>query len=110
MVASMPAGVWALDERVDRGPDLGRLLRRDQPERQLDVGVARHDRLAAGAHVAAPDAVDLGRRPGADALQRAEAALAGQRPRLATSRNSASSKGTWANRARSVGVSSSTSS
>jgi hypothetical protein len=41
------------------------------------VRLGRDDRLVAGAGVAAPHAVHLGRRAGADALQRAEPLLAG---------------------------------
>src|SRR5438309_420900 len=45
-------------------------------EGDLGAGFGRDDRLAAGALVAAPDAVDVGRRPRPDALEPGAAALA----------------------------------
>ena len=66
---SMPAGVCAAMNSSTARPDRGRVLVGHQPEGQLDEGVAGDDGLAAGALVAAADAVDLGRRAGAEPLQ-----------------------------------------
>ena len=53
----------------------------DQPAADLGVGVGGDDRLGALALEAAPDAVDVEGRPGAAALERRVARLAGQRRR-----------------------------
>ena len=50
--------------------DLVRVLVGDEPERDLRVRLGRDDRLLARPGVAAPDAVHLGGRPGADSLER----------------------------------------
>ena len=65
----MPAGTRSADPGADGLLDVVRVLARDQPEGELQLGRGRDDRLAAGALVAAADAVDLGGRAGPDALQ-----------------------------------------
>ena len=56
--------------------DVVGVLARDQPEGELHHGRGRDDRLAAGALVAAADAVDLGGGAGPDALQGGVSGLA----------------------------------
>ena len=72
---------------------LVRVLVRHQPERDLRRRLRRDHRLAAGALIAAPDAVDVGGRPRPQPLQRRIAAFA--RPgwcRPMSPRNAGSSK------------------
>ena len=75
--ASIPSGRCCLDPRADLRADVLGSLVGHEPEADLGVRLGRDDRLVAGAGVAAPHAVDLRRRAGADALQGAEARLAG---------------------------------
>src|SRR5207302_7522971 len=62
--------------------DVVRVLSGDQSEGELHHGRGRDDRLAAGALVAAADAVDLGGRAGPDALKGGVAGLSVGRGRL----------------------------